>query len=321
MKTFVAIIFGVLLPLSFTAFAEQGKDGVERENLRCESPDENNAGLQSYEPNIVGWNKDEHFDSHLDFKLSVKYPMRDYVSPAEGDSIWKGIYPYFAFTGRFSQYIGSQDSSPVVGRRFNPELFLRLWQRDGGVYKGGYLDVAYGHESNGQSINSEPEYDAKKLSLSNDRNDSRFADKFISRGWDYLGLTWKTCEPIADFKKLSIYTQLRYFLDDGVFQGEAEEYFAFEDAGEARERASYDGLSVLFRSDSDLFGRPTKFAMKLTTGYQDVFENNTLRLEATRKISIFPLTMWVQSGYNSDLVDYYERSTSYGIGFEFESKL
>ncbi len=86
MKTFVAIIFGVLLPLSFTAFAEQGKDGVERENLRCESPDENNAGLQSYEPNTVGLNKDEHFDSHLDFKLSVKYPMRDYASPAKGDS-------------------------------------------------------------------------------------------------------------------------------------------------------------------------------------------------------------------------------------------
>ena len=115
----------------------------------------------------------------------------------------------------------------------------------------------------------------------NDGDDPRFADKFITRGWDYFGLTWKSCEPISDLKKLSIYARLQYFLDDGILQGEAENYFAFENADEAKERASYDGLSVLFRYDYHIFGDRAKLALKYTTGYQDVFENNTLRFEAT----------------------------------------
>ena len=79
MKTIIAVFIGVLVALSFSAFAEEdkGKIKVRQTNLSCNAPEKGkNTGLQSYEPNVVGLNKDEGFDKHLDFKLSVKYPMR-----------------------------------------------------------------------------------------------------------------------------------------------------------------------------------------------------------------------------------------------------
>jgi len=54
-----------------------------------------------------------------------------------------------AFTGRFAQYLGTRDSSPVVTKRLNPKLFYR--QRTQGR---DYFDIGYNHESNGQSINT-----------------------------------------------------------------------------------------------------------------------------------------------------------------------
>ena len=55
----------------------------------------------------------------MDFKISVKYPvLKDLLSKALPDS---GLY--FAFTGRWGQYIGDRYSSPVIAKRFNPKLF------------------------------------------------------------------------------------------------------------------------------------------------------------------------------------------------------
>lgn len=62
-----------------------------------------------------------------------------------------------------------------------------------------------------------------------------------------------------------------------------------------------------------------KVAFLYTTGYRDIFENNTIRFETTFHVANMPLMFWASRGYNSDLVDYYRRVTSYGFSFELTS--
>lgn len=74
----------------------------------------------SYEPNLVGYTDDDNDRSYLDFRVSLKYSLAcDFQNRT-----WQYFlpYPYIAFSGRFAQYIGTRDSSPVVGKRFNPEF-------------------------------------------------------------------------------------------------------------------------------------------------------------------------------------------------------
>src|SRR5258708_33525620 len=106
----------------------------------------------------------------MDFKISVKYPLfNDRLSKKLPDSRL-----YFAFTGRWGQYIGDRYSSPVIAKRFNPKLFWRQnlnyvcqeRKEDGTLavskhcegnpdkVPGTYIEAAIGHESNGQTISS-----------------------------------------------------------------------------------------------------------------------------------------------------------------------
>jgi hypothetical protein len=163
----------------------------------------------------------------MDFKLSVQYQL----FPKSITSIFQWLHDtisfsdylvynsafYAAFTGRFGQYIGTRDSSPVVGKRFNPKLFYRLWtDRDHEEY----LDFTFlGHESNGQSIDSPAEYQAALISAEK----PEVVDDQISRGWDYLELFWKkVLKQVKDQRTLSSYVSLKHFLPDGPMQ-EAEE--------------------------------------------------------------------------------------------------
>jgi hypothetical protein len=144
------------------------------------------AGLTSYEPNRLGWTFDDNDvdEGYLDAIFSLKYPLfhDDYYS-REGSP----LNAYLAFTGRFSQYIESRDSSPVIGRRFNPKFFLRHWLGDDSRY----IDFGLAHESNGQNISSEGAYLREREDFESEGQDPDFARDYISRGWDYLSLDWK----------------------------------------------------------------------------------------------------------------------------------
>lgn len=137
-------------------------------------------------------------------------------------------------------------------------------------------------------------------------------------------MTWKSTRPVEGLDKLSSYLRLRYFVNDGLFQGEPEEYFEFErPGGEIEERSRCDGISALLKYDIDVpdnnIIRHLKVAGLYTTGYQDIFSNNTFQLEATFTLWGIPIMMWTSKGHNSDLVDYYENVTSYGIALEVTS--
>jgi hypothetical protein len=55
------------------------------------------------------------------------------------------------------------------------------------------------------------------------------------------------------------------------------------------------------------------------TGYRQIFRYNTLRLELGSKVMQLPVTLWGQTGYGSDLAQYYKKVSSWGIEVEIGS--
>ena len=51
-----------------------------------------------------------------------------------------------------------------------------------------------------------------------------------------------------------------------------------------------------------------------------MFDRNTTTLELTTDIYGLPLHFWGKTGYNNDLIDYYDYTNSWGIGLEFISR-
>ena len=277
--------------------------------------------LQSYEPNIFGFTHDDNDVNYADFKLSLMYPMFHdgvYRNPSECRRPLGFLpYPYFALTVRSAQYMKTRKSSPVVGKRFNPELFVRFW-----LPYDGYIDLGYGHESNGQSIDKEISFEREKQNFIKNNENPEFAKDYISRGWDYWAVNWKQSYEVNKVK-FTGYLKLRYFLDNGFLQGKADEYNEWETGPVGKPRKYYDGVNVILKFNKEWQGlgvfQGIKVAFLYTTGYRDAFNNNTTRLETTFNIANMPLMFWASRGYNSDLVDYYRRVSSYGIAFELTS--
>ena len=280
--------------------------------------------LSSYEPNLIGYSYDnDDQEPFLDFKLSLKYPImhRYFDSPADGKcSQWlaeKGItriQPYIAFSGRFGQYIEVRDSSPVISKRFNPKVFLRI-----GEDADSHLDLEYGHESNGQRITTQASYDSLADDLEEEEKGKRsHANDFISRGWDYYGLTLKY-KPAKDF---DFYFSYAHYIG-GLLQGEIEEYYSWEEQRDIEKRNEVDGLRFIAKWKRETeyhdYFPVYKLAFLYTTGTDQPFKYSTYRVECTMNILDMPFMIWGQTGYNSDLAQYYKQVSSYGIGLELST--
>ncbi|MBI3774096.1 MAG: phospholipase A [Gammaproteobacteria bacterium] len=267
--------------------------------------------LKSYEPTTMGYTWDSDDVPFFDFKISVKYPLFPELT---------GERVFFAFSGRFGQYIGTRSSSPVIGKRFNPKLFLKL-PFDAANRDRGYVDIAYAHESNGQQIDSLEEFNAAQ----NGESKPEFAKDYISRGWDYLEVVVKNTYAHDEQNKLSTFLTVNYYLPNGLLQGKPEEYNAWENDREGKRRATVNGLRAMLKyghNDDENKKRPVtdfKAALILETGYLDAFQNWTVRGELATKLWELPIMLWASSGYNSDLALYYKRVTSYGVTVEIGS--
>lgn len=284
-------------------------------------------GLSSHEPNKILARMDENDISRLymDANLSLKYPL---LTPAverlfDFTGIQMPAKPrlYLAFSSRFSQYIGSRDSSPVTARRYNPELFLRLWDN-----RAGYWDIGYGHESNGQQINSQAAFEQEEQNYRNNNQSEIFARDGISRGWDYVSVDWNKQWETGFLPNLEGFTtthvELRRFLGNGLLQGAPEEYNDWERQGsEPKPRDEYAGLKFSLQYDLPpnfcVIACFDRVELSHQTGYADLFEHNTTSIELTTSVVGIPFHIWARSGYNSDLVDYFDYTNSWGIGVEF----
>ena len=292
-------------------------------------------GLTNHEPNklLARMDSNDINRLYMDATVSIKHPVLspavdDLASIFEIDETRNLPSLYFAFSGRFSQYIGSRESAPVVARRYNPELFLRVW-RDGGYDRGdpAYWDFGFGHESNGQQISTEAAFLVAEETARLNNEPVQFARDGISRGWDYLSIDWHKQWSTGFLPNLSgrteTHIEYRHYLQDGLFQGAPEEYNVWENDGDAaKTRDYYDGLRLSLQYN--LQGRDClaivcfeKVELVHRTGYAKPFSNNTTSLEITTNIAGLPLHLWGRSGYNSDLIDYYDYVNSWGLGVEF----
>ncbi len=326
---------GLLLPvlaLLVTAdFATASETSLMRQRVLA-----SNSGLTSHEPNrlLARTDSDDINSLFMDFKISTKHPLfpnaatinTSYDRVAEtieqfvpGDSEYF-LQMYMSFTGRFSQYVNSRDSSPVVARAFNPETFFRLWGSEDN-----WMDFGIGHESNGQRIHSEESFLREGDVFEANGEPRWYVRDSLSRGWDYTSINWRR----AWTDNLVSLLETRHFLNSGPLQGREEEYNTWEDGGtQARPRNRYAGISLdlqyRFNASRCLLGTLpicfNKVQLTQETGYAALFENNTTTLELTTNFFGLPVQLWTRTGYNSDLVDYYNHSNSWGLGIELISR-
>jgi hypothetical protein len=293
-------------------------------------------GLTNHERNKLVARMDDNDISRLymDAELSVKHPILSPVVDVASsllniDRSRNLPRLYLAFSTRFSQYIGSRDSAPVIARRYNPEIFLRVW-RDGhyGRADPSYWDFGYGHESNGQQIETQALFNQVEQYYVSQNQPARIARDSISRGWDYVSVDWNKQWNTGLLPNLSGQTETeieyRHYLEHGLFQGNPEEYNVWErDGDDSKTRDYYSGLSLSVHYDFVNGVCPDFFCFERVrleheTGHAKPFAHNTTSLELTTNIAGLPINLWARSGYDSDLVDYYDYTNSWGLGIEFQ---
>lgn len=301
-------------------------------------PPESEPLLQPYEPITGGYTHDSNDTGFLDVNLSVKLLLLPWR--------WTPTYvhPYFAMATRFGFYWGSRDNSPVVGKSYNPLLLIRFlpsqqgtWSPDGHSFeRDQYIDVIpYAHQSNGQLIHSEAEYDAELESL----KIASYTNNFIHRGWDYAGIVWKKSYPWD----MAMYLEGRFFIPDGFLQGTEDQYHSWESNPEGKPRKAVDGLSATIEfpasnahfafdtiDSAECRGEPNplkhivcvvrpNLTVKYITGYDTPFRYSTARVELGFLVFSLPLAAWIQHGYMSSLAMYYEKVNSLGLEVRFET--
>jgi hypothetical protein len=309
---------------------ESGNEEIGSNRIRQEVLT-SHTQLSSYEPTKLMIRSDsDDIDNalYLDFVLSSKHPLLANASQLlraqektadllelliPGDDEYL-MQPYIAFTGRFSQYIGTRDSSPVIARRFNPALFYRLWSS-----RDAWMDIGFAHESNGQRINSPASFTREQQDYLARGESADFARDGLSRGWDYSFFEWR-----RDWSsKFSTQLHLSHYLHKGPLQGRSEEYNLWEDASsQLRPRRQFDGVSLNMQYHfnrsrcflGDSFVCFSKIELTQETGYSAMFDNNTTTVEFTADVLGLPIQLWGRTGYNSDLIDYYNYSNSWGLG-------
>src|SRR5690606_5883966 len=106
------------------------------------------------------------------------------------------------------------------------------------------LDFEFGHESNGQRINSPEALLREEIDYLAAGEPAAYARDGLSRGWDYTALRWRRTWN----DKWVTRVELRHYLGNGLLQGAPEEYTLWEDGGaEVRPRRQYDGVSLGFQ--------------------------------------------------------------------------
>ena len=133
------------------------KEGAEISNRKSRSSTQAREGLSAHKPNkmLARTDPNDIDRLYMDKVLSLKYPILtplvESIFDLTGFQLEKKPRLFIAFSSRFSQYIGSRDSSPVVALSYNPELFVHSWTDS----NEGYWPLGFGHESIGQQINDQ----------------------------------------------------------------------------------------------------------------------------------------------------------------------
>jgi hypothetical protein len=294
---------------------------AETQAPEAQAPEFQEPILQPYEPLTAGCTKDSDDVSYLDVTLSLKIRLLPQHALPRSRL-------FLAMTTRFGFYWGTRPNSPVIGKDYNPKLLWRYLPPKTPASGGEshqqleeYIDIGYAHESNGQLIHTQAEYQQELAALMS----AQYADNFIHRGWDYPEITWKKALP----DRFVLYLDGKYFLPYGLLQGREDQYHPWENNPQGKPRRLVDGAEadlayprdnvyVPLNGPTIWFGEPN-LTVKYKTGNDTPFKYSTVRAELGGQFLALPMALWVQHGYMSDLAMYYQKVTSYGIELRFES--
>ncbi len=282
-------------------------------------PVDSQSRFTSHRPNFALARVDSLGESeggeHIEYNFSTRYK----IATANKWDV------HLAYTGRFDFFLGSRSSSPIVNRLNNPELLLRRWDfsKDG---INDYIQIGYGHESNGQQINSQELFDSDTRSNRND---------FISRGWDYISVEKKysrywgqdndKCK--LSFSCTEFWFTFKGILSDGLLQGDIEDAIFISDRSVDDDIRNYDGLQAVISHEwgrSEKIFEELEVSLKLITGSKVPFENITSELQlrgTTKELPILnlrlPLYFIYRSGFIEEIADYSLRTNFVGFGLKF----
>ena len=270
------------------------------------------SGIQPYEPLTGGVTHDSDDARYLDVNLSVQIRLLPFCDSTAGGH----NRLYLTMATRFGFYWDTRPGSPVIGKRYNPQL---LWRFTPGVSDGtgtnlkSTIDLGYAHESNGQLIHTPQQYQSQLLLTPINEE----ANQYIHRGWDYIHLQWQ----LPDIGPVSPKVEGKYFLPHGLLQGQEDEYHSWEDNPQGKQRKTVDGLdmAVEYPAKAEKILGIFDLAAKYQTGYDVPLRYSTARLELGIQAGSLPLAVWMQHGYMSDLAMYYLKVTSYGIEVRFQT--
>ncbi|MGV6816770.1 MAG: hypothetical protein ACWA44_05810 [Thiotrichales bacterium] len=268
-------------------------------------------GFSVYNPTFVIYRTDSlsNDSEHIEFDFSTKYRIKD-----------SRFYDfYLAYTGRFDFFWRSRESSPVINRLNNPELLFRV--DDGVGTNGGYYQVAYGHESNGQAIGDQVAYD---------NFTGPYRDDYVSRGWDYISFTGQwyidggniacTNSP----RCMNLRLTARGFLEEGLLQDKIEDEI-YRLNHQKPGIQNYDGLKLRASWDntagSSQWIEDLGVSLILNTGIGRPFEFNTWEVEAYATLKIntsrWPLFLRYHNGYVEEISDYDLKTSYVSLGLVF----
>jgi len=131
----------------------------------------------------------EEAEPHPQFQLSLKYPFALVHGQVLGPWV-RDESLNFGYAGEYDFYL-QRYSQPVVSRIQNPGMWINETFRDSGARaRGGWisapwsLDLGWWHESNGQCLSTESQYETfEKYNL-----DGAHAQDYVSMAWDYFAL-------------------------------------------------------------------------------------------------------------------------------------
>ena len=269
--------------------------------------------LNGYQPSHFVMANDG-VDKHIEFNISIKYPLDSDVDWLDSLFGGKSNKLYFAYTGQYDFFIFSDDdkgreSSPIVSRTQNPGLFFKhLLEKDEG--QEGFESIAVGwfHESNGQQIEDRQTF----LTTTN-------ASDFVSRGWDYLGIDvkYRRNDFLGVGGHTNMYARLRLFCDCQGFgvSGEREDDTRLFGDAESADIRDFDGLRFIV--DHRLEGN-WNYGLQLKTGVSrdNLLENWSYRVDLTYQWDDVPITFFYFDGFGENISTYHIRSDYIGVGFK-----
>lgn len=299
---------------------------------------EERGRLSADEPNYFVYatpiDDDIDDDRHLEFFLSLKYPLVDQwfkdlqddfkrkgtdigdfqnaVTPDRMLLHYSGLYDFYAVdTDRY-------DSAPVISRRQNPGVSFEYDYSEGRKT----LRVGWFHESNGQQMESD---ELERFLQNREEEGEDYALATVSRGWDYAMIRWASnsllYEDPLDREWFNYAIETRFYCDCqgfGFVDGREDAIWWEEDT--STEITDFDGLRVMAErsflvdavSDISLDAR-----LDLQTGLESSFgQYLSGRLTLGAKFDNLRLTAFYFNGYGRDLSTYHLRTEYAGFGLE-----